>query len=142
MSDIRSYRDLLAWQRAFALAVAAYKICDSIPRTKRGTLAGQVERAAASVPANIAEGYGRLHRGEYLHFLGVAHGSLTELDTHLRLMSALGYGSAPLVDDAIALAGDAGRLLGGLMRALRQTAGADPAPDRRPTLPVATQTVS
>ena len=142
MSEIRSYRDLLAWQRAFALAIAAYKICEAIPRTKRGTLVTQVERAAASVPANIAEGNGRAQRGEYLHFLSIAHGSLTELDTYLRLVSALGYASASQVDEAIALVGDVGRLLGGLMRALRQHASGPAAADRLPALQPAAEAVS
>ena len=134
MSDIRSYRDLLAWQRAFALAVAAFKICESIPRTKRGALAAEIERAATSVPASIAQGTGRGNRGEYLHFVGLAHGSLAELETHLRLAGALGYATASQIDEAIALAGDVGRLLGGLSRALRQSSGGPAAAGRLPAL--------
>ena len=116
---MKSHRDLIAWQKSFALAVACHEIADRIPRPRRATIASQLERAALSVPANIAEGHGRFHRTDYLRFLDIAHGSLVEVDTHLRLIVACGYLTDPRVDQTIALADEVGRLLGGLIRALR-----------------------
>lgn len=127
---MRSHRDLVAWQKAFALAVACHEIAARIPRPRRAIIAAQLERAALSVPANIAEGHGRFRRGDYLRFLDIAHGSLVEVDTHLRLIAACGYLADPQVDRTIALAEEAGRVLGGLIRALR---GAPPAGGRPPT---------
>ena len=101
MSEIQSYRDLLAWQRAFALAVAAHQLCDAVPRTKRGSLVTQTQRAAASVPANIAEGSGRSGSREFRHGLSVAHGSLCELETQLLLGIDLGLCEAGLGTQAL-----------------------------------------
>jgi four helix bundle protein len=127
---VRSHRELVAWQKAFALAVICHEIADRIPRPRRTTIAAQLERAALSVPANIAEGHGRFHRADYLRFLDIAHGSLTEVDTHLRLIVACRYLAEPRVGEAIALVEEVGRLLGGLIRALR---GTRPRPLRAPT---------
>ena len=82
-------------------------------------------------PANIAEGHGRYARGDFLRFLHIAHGSLTEVDTHLRIIGARGYAAPADVEATLALTAEVGRLLGGLMRALRAT----PATPRRPPTP-------
>jgi len=79
----RSYRDLLVWQKAKALAVRIYESTEQFPKAETYGLTSQIRRAAVSVPSNIAEGQGRLTPGEFLHFLGQARGSLLELDTQI-----------------------------------------------------------
>jgi four helix bundle protein len=77
----QSYKDLQVWQKSIALCTQVYKICETFPRSELYGLADQMKRAAVSVPSNIAEGQGRQHRKEFLHFASVANGSLAELDT-------------------------------------------------------------
>ena len=78
---LKSYRDLLVWQKAIEPAILIYRLSDAFPRTETYGLTSQIRRASVSVPSNIAEGYGRGSRKEYLQFLFVAQGSLKELET-------------------------------------------------------------
>jgi four helix bundle protein len=87
----RSYRELLVWQKAKALAVRVYQVTETFPRKEIYSLTSQMTRAAVSVASNIAEGQGRLTCGEFLHFLGQARGSLLELDTQLAIALDLNY---------------------------------------------------
>jgi four helix bundle protein len=89
--SIRSYRDLRVWQMGMDLAEHCYLVTQGFPQAEVYGLTSQLRRAAVSVPANIAEGYGREYRKEYIHFLRVAQGSLKELETHLILASRIGY---------------------------------------------------
>lgn len=88
---IRSYRDLEVWQRALDLAIRTHRMSARLPRFERFELGSQLRRAATSVPANIAEGHGRFYRGDYLHHLSNARGSLMELETHLYIVERLDY---------------------------------------------------
>jgi|SRR5579863_408834 len=87
----RSYRELLVWQKAKALAVQVYKATEQFPKAETYGLTSQLRRAAVSVASNIAEGQGRLTSGEFQHFLGQARGSLLELDTQLAIALDLSY---------------------------------------------------
>jgi four helix bundle protein len=87
----RSYRELLAWQKAKALAARIYQATEQFPKPETYGLTSQIRRAAVSVPSNIAEGQGRLTPGEFCHFLGQARGSLLELDTQLAIAVDLNY---------------------------------------------------
>jgi len=87
----RTYRELLVWQKAKALAVHLYHSTERFPKTETYRLTSQMRRAAVSVVSNIAEGQGRLTSGEFLHFLGQASGSLLELDTQLAIALDLAY---------------------------------------------------
>ena len=82
---LKSYRELEVWQRSMDLAEAVYKATRKWPTDERFGLISQAQRAAGSIPSNIAEGYGRLHRGDYVKHLSYARGSLMELETHLIL---------------------------------------------------------
>ena len=82
---IESYRDLLIWQQAMDLVCEAYALTKSWPKEELFGLTSQVRRASVSVPANIAEGYGRESRASYINFLRVAQGSLKELETLLQV---------------------------------------------------------
>ena len=77
--EIKSYRDLLVWQKAYDLAIKTYKITKAFPKEVIYGLVSQIRRSAVSVPSNIAEGYGRRRTGEYERFLSIAMGSLYEL---------------------------------------------------------------
>ena len=130
--SLRSYRDLLAWQRAVDLAVECHRVADGLPTVQRFGLGSQIRRAAGSVPANIAEGYGRLHRGDYVHHLSMSNGSLKELETHLIIAERLGYLPGSRAASLDRLCWRTSRLLAGLITALRDT------PTRSPVPPAAT----
>jgi four helix bundle protein len=87
----RTYRELLVWQKAKALAVHIYRATEQFPKAETYGLTSQIRRAAVSVASNIAEGQGRLTSGEFLHFLGQARGSLLELDTQIAIALDLMY---------------------------------------------------
>jgi four helix bundle protein len=88
---VHSYRDLLVWQKAKSLAVHIYGVTERFPRTETYGLTSQVRRAAVSVISNIAEGQGRLTSNEFLYFLGLARGSLHELEAQLCIALDLTY---------------------------------------------------
>jgi len=85
------YQDLIAWQKAKALASEIYRATEPFPKTEIYGLISQVRRAAVSIASNIAEGQGRLTKGEFCHFLGQARGSLLELETQLSIAVDLGF---------------------------------------------------
>ncbi|MDO8522173.1 MAG: four helix bundle protein [bacterium] len=93
-NPIRSYRDLIVWQKSVEVVIAVYKVTRKFPASEQFAITSQVQRAAVSVPANIAEGYGRNTPKEYTHFLRIAHGSLSELETLLTISQKLSYCSA------------------------------------------------
>lgn len=86
-----THRDLLAWQEAMKLVEMLYQETRALFRDELFGLTGQLRRAAISVPSNIAEGAGRNSAGELSQFLGIACGSLAELETHIELAVRLGY---------------------------------------------------
>ena len=116
---VRSYRDLVVWQKAMDLVVACYRITKLLPKTEAYGLVNQIQRAAVSVPANIAEGHGREHLGDYLHHLSVANGSLMELETHLLLTERLEYVGASEIERALSLSAEVGRMLAALTKSLK-----------------------
>ena len=87
----RKHRELVVWQRAIVLVEMVYQVTGSFPTSERFGLSGQLRRAAVSVPSNIAEGYARVGTRQLLHFLSIAAGSLSELDTLIELAQRLGY---------------------------------------------------
>ena len=115
----QSFKDLNAWRKAIALTVAIYKLTESFPPSERYGLTDQLRRAAVSVASNIAEGYGRSTRGEYIQFLGHARGSNCEVETQLVIVAALGLGVETNRATAEKLCADVSRLLRGLIQALR-----------------------
>lgn len=89
--SIRSYRDLIVWQKAMELVVQCYRMTRQFPESERFGLTSQLQRAAVSIPANIAEGRERGHRKEFIRHLGIARGSQAELETHFEIAIRLGY---------------------------------------------------
>jgi len=88
---IRSYRDLLVWQKAIGLVRDVYVLTREFPDSEKFGLASQLQRAAVSVPSNIAEGQARQHTKEFKQLLYVARGSLAEVDTQLTIAVELGF---------------------------------------------------
>src|SRR5262245_11224346 len=88
---IRSYKDLLVWQRRMDLVETVYRITEQLPSAEQWGLISQMRRAAVSVPSNIAEGYARQATGEYRHHLAIARASLLELETQVLLCERLTY---------------------------------------------------
>ncbi len=86
---LQSFRDLMAWQKAMSLAERVYEVTRGFPKEEIYGLTSQMRRAAVSAVSNIAEGYGRRTRGEYLQFLGTTRGSLAELQTQAMLSARL-----------------------------------------------------
>jgi four helix bundle protein len=85
VAEINSYQDLVAWQRSMDLAVSIYEATRGFPQSELYGITSQLRRSAASIAANIAEGYGRESTGSYIQFLKIARGSLKELETHVIL---------------------------------------------------------
>ena len=115
-----SFKDLVVWQRAVQLTVAIYKLTSTFPADERFGLTNQLRRASVSVSSNIAEGYGRSTKGEYLLFLGHARGSKCEVETQLVISEALGFGSEKERQLAESFADEVGRMLVTMMRTLRK----------------------
>lgn len=115
---IRSYRDLKVWQRAMDIAVAAYELTKNMPPAEMYGMVSQMRRASASIPANIAEGYGRESKGAYLNFLRVAQGSLKELETHFILSERVGLLGTDQTNTILQSCDELGRMLRGLIRSI------------------------
>lgn len=119
MGEIRTFRDLIAWQKAMGLAKSIDQITATMPESERFGLIAQMRRAAVSIPSNIAEGYARQSGSDYVRFLRVARGSLAELATQHDLAVSLELLSenAGLLDQRA----ETDRVLQGLIRSVEQT---------------------
>ena len=118
MSD--SFKDLVVWQRAIEMSLAIYKLTSSFPPSEQFGLTNQLRRASVSVPSNIAEGYGKSSRGEYLSFLGHARGSNGEVQTQLIISRGLGFGSQESLSQAESLSNEVGRMMVVMMNRLKR----------------------
>ncbi len=101
------------------LVVESYKLTNSIPKAEVYGLVSQIRRAAVSIPANIAEGHGREHLGDYLHHLSVANGSLMELETHFLIAQGLSLLRPEDIECLLKLTSEVGRMLAGLTNKLK-----------------------
>lgn len=121
--SIRSYRDLEVWQRSVDLAIEVYRGTGSFPATERYGLSAQLRRCVVSVPSNIAEGRGRATLADFLRHLSIANGSLMEVETQAIIATKLGYLSREPSEALLKHSGEVGRMLAGLVRALKRRAG-------------------
>jgi four helix bundle protein len=108
---ITSHRDLVVWQKAMDLVVQVYRLSSRFPPDERYRLIAQITRAAASVPANIAEGHARSTAKDYSHFLSIAKGSLMETETFLMLAVRLGYLSEDQAGSTLHLVTEVSKML-------------------------------
>lgn len=116
MASVKTFRDLVAWQRSMTLVQAVYVATRTMPTSERFGLTDQMRRAAISVPSNIAEGYGRESRPELLRFLRIARGSLNELSTQVEIAESLEMLND--VQSLIETITETDRILQGLIRSL------------------------
>jgi four helix bundle protein len=129
----RGHQSIVAWQRGIDLVVEIYRRTATWPPTERFGLTGQIRRAAASVPANIAEGQGRNSANEFIHFLGIANGSLREVETYLTIAGRLYYCDKTTFDLLMEQATMVGKPLCGLIRSLRSGRSTETSTNPEPT---------
>ncbi|MBS3735258.1 MAG: four helix bundle protein [Phycisphaerae bacterium] len=121
METLRSYKDLVAWQKAVDLVEYVYRLSGTWPQEERFGLVSQIRRAAVSVCANIAEGFGRSRKADYLRFLDIAAGSANETETHMVIADRLGFADAEEAERAIAATQEVQRIIRGLIRSIRNS---------------------
>ena len=115
---IESYKDLVVYQIAYKMTIDVYQATRKYPPDERWGLISQMRRSAVSIPSNIAEGYRRGHRREYIQFLHIAQGSCGELETLLSLSKDLGYLVNSDFDALYEASESIGRLLNKLIKSL------------------------
>lgn len=113
-----SYRQLKVWSLGMDIAEACYRLTRKVPKEERFGLTSQIQRSSSRIPANIAEGYGRGSRGEYLQFLRIARGSLNELETHLLLAVRVDVAQEVEVCPILATCEEESKMLGSLIKSL------------------------
>lgn len=118
---MKNYKELEVWKKSVGLALATYKVTNAFPASERFGLTAQIRRAATSVPANIAEGWGRGTTKEYIQFLLIARGSLMEVETHVIISRGLTFLTEQQSGDVQTQIQEIGRMLNGLIQALRKT---------------------
>jgi four helix bundle protein len=91
MGEIKSYKDLIVWQKSIALVSSIYELTKQLPQDERFGLTSQLRRCAVSVPSNIAEGWGRNSTKNYIQFLRISRGSLFELETQILISKNLKF---------------------------------------------------
>jgi four helix bundle protein len=116
LGPVKTYRDLLVWQKAKLMAVSTYRLCESPGLCRKYTLCDQMTRAAVSIASNIAEGDERSTNKESLRFIVIARASLAELETQVEIAHEIGAVSQQDVAKFRALAEELGRLIGGVIR--------------------------
>lgn len=118
MSEVKSFKDLFVWQKGMHLVKFSYAHTNKFPESEKFGLTSQIRRCAISVPANIAEGWGRKSTKSYMQFLRVACGSLYELQTHFLIAKELDYINTVECDEMELLIGEDSRMLYSLINAL------------------------
>ena len=115
---LKSYRDLIAWQKSMDLVQTVYESVRAFPKEEIYGLTSQLKRAVVSVPSNIAEGQGRKSTREFLHHLSISYGSLTEVETQILIAARLGYLNPEEADRIAEQTAEVGRVINGLSNAL------------------------
>jgi len=118
--NLRPHENLEVWQKAIEFAVMIYERTKQFPWDERFGLTSQIRRASVSIPANIAEGAARQSDKEFLHFLAIAQGSCSEVETEILLAAKLGFLPQPDYVELKAEADSIGRMLVGLSKHLKK----------------------
>ena len=113
-----SYKDLIVWQKSMDLVEEVYQLVKFLPKEETYALSDQMRRAVVSIPSNIAEGKTRNSVKEYIQFLSIARGSVSELNTQLLICNRLNFISEEQINKAINLCEEIGSMLYGLIRKL------------------------
>lgn len=117
---IKSYKDLDVWKKAMDLVVMCYQVTKDFPKSEVYGLASQLQRAAVSIPANIAEGRERKYKKEFVQHLSIAYSSLAELETHIQIAQRLDYISSDKTKRLLEMTGEIGRMLNGLRKSIEK----------------------
>lgn len=120
-NDIKSYRDLIVWQKSMKLVVEVYRLTDTFPKSELYGIVSQIRRSAVSIPSNIAEGKQRGTRKEYRQFLIIAFGSAAELDTQLEISREIGFCSIQDCTKICVLLDEVSRMLNTLVTKLEKS---------------------
>ncbi len=112
--SIKGNQELEVWQKAMDLVVICYQATKKFPKSEVYGLASQLQRAAVSIPANIAEGRERKYSKEFIQHLSIAYSSLAELETHIQIAQRLDYISSDKTNRLLEITGEIGRMLNGL----------------------------
>lgn len=115
---VRSYRDLVVWQKSMDLVVAVYQLTRQFPKEELYALTNQIRRAAVSIPSNVAEGQARQSTAEFRSFLSIARGSLAEVETQLLIALRLGYLRQDQLDWVMPLHDEVSKMIPSLMKSL------------------------
>jgi four helix bundle protein len=117
---IKSYRELIVWERSLELACEVYRLTGHFPSEERFSLTVQMRRAAISIVSNIAEGHARHRRGDFRRAVSIALGGLAELETQIELSTRLGLTDSAGVAVLLGLTEQVGRMLGAMSSRLRK----------------------
>jgi four helix bundle protein len=117
-SKIKSYRDLMVWQRAKAFAVEIYRVTETFPRREQYSLTDQIRRSAVSIPSNIAEGHIKRSDKVFANHLDIALGSAAELDTQLEIALEVSYLKPETYQSLVAELQEIMKMLRGLLKAV------------------------
>jgi four helix bundle protein len=117
----KSYRDLEVWKKAMDLVVIYYRMTRRFPRSEIYGLTSQLQRAAVSIPSNIAEGHQRRHTKEFLQHLSIAYASLAELETHAEIARRLNYIDEDRINVVLTLTAEIGRMINGLRKSIERS---------------------
>lgn len=117
--SVKSYQDLLVWQKAIDYVVTCYKLTKYFPKDEVYGVSSQLKKSSVSIPSNIAEEFGRITRGEYIQFLGIAQGSLKESETQVILAFRLKFIEQKMFDFTISQSKEVGILLRRLIESLK-----------------------
>ncbi|MEE9406501.1 MAG: four helix bundle protein [Polaribacter sp.] len=118
MSNIKSYKELIVWQKSMRLVALIYDLTKTFPYDERFGLTSQMRRCAVSVPSNIAEGWGRMSRKNYIQFLRISRGSLYELETQLLITKELKYSNNSEVIESLIV--EVSKMLNSLIKKLEE----------------------
>ena len=116
---VMSYRDLVAWNKAMELVTEIYRVTRKFPKEEIFGLVSQLRRSSISIPSNIAEGKGRLSKGEFRQFLRIARGSLAELETQILIAQNLNYLDEAESNRILAIVEEVGKVINGLLTAVK-----------------------
>ena len=118
--EVRSYRDLVVWQKAMDMTCLVYRVTADLPVDERFGLISHARRAAVSVPANLAEGHRRSSTKDFLRFVSIAAGSLAELETLIELATRLYSIRSTSLEELVSSADEVGRMIRGLQQRLEE----------------------
>jgi four helix bundle protein len=115
---MKSFQELTVWQKSMLLVEEVYRLLRKFPEQEQYALTDQLRRSVVSIPSNIAEGYGRNAKNDFIRFLNIARGSKYEVETQLLIAKRLGYVTESDLTNALKLCDETGKMLNALIKKL------------------------